>query len=201
MKKETIFELNGDYRIMEDTELAYMLTGNLAFMQQSQAADEQECSMQQVLEEMPPFRRKVALAAIELYKRKSSSVTDVPIITSSQDTYDLMLPVMENLTTEEGWVILLNNASKVIRKIRISCGSYSNTPMDVRIILREALLYKATSLILCHNHPSGNTSPSKDDDWITQTLCRAADQVGIIVVDHLIISNDGYFSFGDANRM
>lgn len=201
MKKETTFELNGDYRVMDDTELAYMLTGNIAHLQSDPVADEQKFSMQQVLEEMSPSKRKVAIAAIELYKRKCASVIDIPVITSSQDTYDLMQPVMENLTTEEGWIILLNNASKVIRKIRISCGSYSNTPMDVRIILREALLHRATSLILCHNHPSGNISPSADDDWITQTLCRAADQMGIIVADHLIISDEGYFSYGDEGRM
>ena len=201
MNKETNYELNAHYRVMDDVELAYMLTDNIAFLQQYHKMGGQEFSLEQVLAEMPPFKRKIALAAIEMYKRKCSSTIDIPAITSSQDTYDLMQPIMEGLTTEECWIVLLNNASRVIRKVRISCGGYSNTPIDIRVILREALLYRATSLILCHNHPSGNTEPSKDDDWITQTLCRAADQMNIIVVDHLIISNDGYYSFGDAGRM
>lgn len=197
MKKETIFELNESYRLMEDQELAYMLTENMDFVQKH----EEITSMRQILEEMPPLRRKIALAAIELYKRNCSVAGLHPIINCSQDIYYLMQPVMEDLVTEECWIILLNHASGVIRKIRISCGGYTSVPIDVRVVLREALLYRATRLVLCHNHPSGNTTPSVDDDRITQMLCQAAAQVDISVTDHIIVSNESYYSYADHERI
>lgn len=197
MKKETIFELNENYRLMEDQELAYMLTENMNFVQKQ----DETTPMRQILEEMPPSRRKIALAAIELYKRNCSSGCLHPKINSSQDIYYLMQPVMEGLVTEECWIILLNHASGVIRKIRISCGGYTSVPIDVRVVLREALLYRATRLVLCHNHPSGNTTPSTDDDRITQTLCQAAAQIDISVSDHIIVADESYYSYADHGRI
>lgn len=197
MKEGTIFELNESYRLMEDQELAYMLTENMNFMQKQ----EEITPMRQILDEMPPSKRKIALAAIELYKRSCSFASLHSIINCSQDIYYLMQPVMESLATEECWIILLNHASRVIRKVRISCGGYTSVPIDVRVVLREALLYRATRLILCHNHPSGNTTPSVDDDLITQTLCQAAAQVDISVTDHVIVSNESYYSYADNGRI
>lgn len=102
---------------------------------------------------------------------------------------------------EEAWVIYVNQAAKVIRKQRISIGGIASTQVDVRVIMKEALLCGATSFFLVHNHPSGNLTPSRDDDRLTGALVEAGRMMNIKVLDHLIIGNNEYFSYADEGRL
>ena len=105
------------------------------------------------------------LAASELGKRrKEERVEERPSIFSSKDVYECFYPIMCDLPTEECWVLLLNQASKLIDKVRISSGGLAATAVDVRCVLREALLKRASAIALCHNHPSGSIRPSREDD-------------------------------------
>ena len=112
-----------------------------------------------------------------------------------------MSPVMSDLKVEEAWVIYVNQAAKVIRKLRISIGGIASTQVDVRVIMKEALLCGATSFFLIHNHPSGNLTPSRDDDRLTGALVEAGRMMNIKVLDHLIIGNNEYFSYADEGRL
>ena len=108
---------------------------------------------------------------------------------------------MCDLPVEECWVLLLNQSSKVIDRIRISHGGLASTQVDVRCILREALLKRAVSMVLCHNHPSGNTSPSRDDDRLTEAVRRAAELMNIRLLDHLVVTDGDYYSYCDEGRL
>ena len=112
-----------------------------------------------------------------------------------------MTPVMSDLMVEEAWVIYVNQAAKVIRKQRISIGGIASTQVDVRVIMKEALLCGATSFFLVHNHPSGNLTPSMDDNRLTGALVEAGRMMNIKVLDHLIIGNNEYFSYADEGRL
>ena len=98
---------------------------------------------------------------------------------------------------EEFWVLLLNQATKLIDKIRISSGGIDGTYADVRSILREALMQRATQIAVVHNHPSGNIQPSQPDRTLTEHIRKAADTMNIRLVDHVIVCEDGFYSFAD----
>jgi DNA repair protein RadC len=108
-----------------------------------------------------------------------------------------LLPVFGVLEHEEFWIIYLNNSNKIIQKHQLSKGGITGTLVDVRLVLRNALEVGATSLILCHNHPSGTLKPSQADKQITLKLKNAAQSLDIRVLDHLIITEKAYFSFAD----
>ncbi len=140
-------------------------------------------------------------AASELGKRrKLSEVTERNQVTCSTDVYNLMHPLMCDLPTEECWVLLLNQSNKVIDKVKISSGGISETSVDVRCVLREALIKRAVSIILCHNHPSGNTRPSKEDDKLTSKMRQAGEYMNINLADHLIVCDGHYYSYVDEGR-
>lgn len=108
---------------------------------------------------------------------------------------------LTDLKVEECWAVFLNQASRVIRKQRISVGGLASTQVDVRVILKIALQCNATSMILCHNHPSGNTRPSQDDDRLTHSLLEAGRVMNIRLLDHVIVSDGNYYSYGDERRL
>ncbi len=142
------------------------------------------------------------VAAMELgRRRKSSEVRVKPQISGSGDVYDLMSPVLSDLPHEEFWIILLNRGNKVISTQKISQGGISGTVIDVRLILKSALDQLASSIILCHNHPSGNIKPSHQDIRITQKLKEAGKVMDIPVLDHIIVTENGYYSFADEGDM
>lgn len=142
------------------------------------------------------------LAASELGKRrKEERVEERPAIFSSKDVYECLYPIMCDLPTEECWVLLLNQASKLIDKVRISSGGLSATAVDVRCVLREALLKRASAFALCHNHPSGNVRPSKEDDRLTEQVERAAQCMDIRFVDHVILTDGKFYSYADEGRI
>ncbi len=140
-------------------------------------------------------------AASELGKRrKLSELTERNQVTCSTDVYNLLHPLMCDLPTEECWVLLLNQSNKVIDKVKISSGGISETSVDVRCVLREALMKRAVSIILCHNHPSGNARPSKEDDKLTSKVRQAGDYMNINLADHLIVCDGHYYSYVDEGR-
>jgi len=142
------------------------------------------------------------MAALELGRRRRLSDTIVRSeLTSSKDAYDLMKPLLEDLEIEQFWVIYLNNANKVLVKSKISQGGMTATVVDVRLILKEALKLNATGLILCHNHPSGTLKASKADQVVTDKVKAAASLMDIQLLDHIIVTDQSYFSFADLGRI
>lgn len=138
------------------------------------------------------------IAALELgRRRKESAVQEKPKIVSSQDAYELLKSVMLDLHHEEFWVIMMNRANRVIRMKRISSGGISGTVADVKIIFKEAIDQLASSLILAHNHPSGNRNPSNEDVRLTQKMKESGTILDIPVLDHIIFAEDKYYSFAD----
>lgn len=149
-----------------------------------------------------PAKAVTILAASELGKRrKEEEPARRKQIRCSTDIYDWFHPLMCDLPVEECWIMLLNQASKVIDTIRISRGGLASTQVDVRCILREALLKRATAFVLCHNHPSGNRTPSTDDDRLTQLVAVASKTMNIRLLDHLIVTDGGYYSYADEGRL
>lgn len=142
------------------------------------------------------------MAALELGKRrKAQERPERAVIRSSKDIYELFHPLLCDLTLEEFWVLLLNQAARVIDKVRMSRGGIDHTTADVRSILREALLQRATQLALVHNHPSGSVRPSMDDRRLTQLVAQGAHTMNIRLIDHVIVSDGAYYSFNDEGEL
>jgi DNA repair protein RadC len=142
------------------------------------------------------------MSALELGKRrKMQNGKKWDSITCSADIYYLFHPLMCDLSQEEFWIVLLNQAKKIITKIRISSGGIDGTYTDIRSILREALLHRATGIILCHNHPSGNNHPSAADIQLTENIRQAAQIMCITLRDHLIVCDGTYYSFADNENL
>lgn len=138
------------------------------------------------------------IAATELARRrKSEQAIELSKITSSKVVFDIMQPIIGELSHEEFWVLFLNNSNKVIRKEQLSKGGITGTVVDIRLILKLALEHNALSIILSHNHPSGKLLPSESDVEITQRLKLAARQLEMSVIDHIIVTENGYYSFAD----
>jgi DNA repair protein RadC len=160
------------------------------------------------LEELQEFNgigqaKAISIAgALELGKRrKLSEVMNKQKITSSINVFERFFPKMEDLPHEEFWVLFLDRANKVIQEYRISQGGITGTVIDVKIILKNAIQKLASSIILCHNHPSGNIVPSNADKNITTKLKEAATMMDIQVLDHLIIGQGDYYSFADEGML
>lgn len=142
------------------------------------------------------------IAALELGKRRGNSVPlQRPSIRSSQEAFLLFHPLLCDLPHEELWVALLNNASKVIDRIKISQGGTNGTSADLRIILKAAINTLASGILLCHNHPSGNLTPSPQDNRLTANLKSAAQLMDIRLLDHIILADDRYYSYADEGKL
>lgn len=137
-------------------------------------------------------------AAMELgRRRKDEEPKRLRQITSSQSVFQLMQPLLGELPHEEFWIIYMNNSNKVIRKEQLSKGSITGTLVDVRLVYKTALEIFATSIILCHNHPSGKLAPSTADRELTRKLKDAGECLDVKVLDHVIVTQQGYYSFAD----
>jgi DNA repair protein RadC len=137
-------------------------------------------------------------AAMELGRRRREEETvELKKITSSKAVFEIMQPIIGELPHEEFWVLYLNNSNKVIYKAQLSKGGITGTVVDVRLIYKTALEQNATSIILSHNHPSGKLQASDADLQITKKLKAAGEQLDIKVLDHIIITENGYLSFQD----
>lgn len=138
------------------------------------------------------------IAATELAKRRQTETAlEDKFLTSSKQIFNVMQPIIGDLPHEEFWVLYLNNANKLIHKAQLSKGGMVGTVVDKRMVFKIALEQNATSLVFTHNHPSGNCKPSQEDKKITNELVLAGKQLNIIVKDHLIITQNEYYSFAD----
>lgn len=198
-----LFEICGECRHLSDAEVVYQLTNSKETSNQVNAmlANGSNVSIEDICNLLTSARREMALAVIELYKRIKERKNNSKTIHSSTDVYEVMHPYMADLKVEECWAIYLNQAARIIRKQRISVGGLASTQVDVRVILREALTCNATSMILCHNHPSGNTRPSQDDDRLTHSLLEAGRTMNIRLLDHVIVADGSHYSYGDEGRL
>lgn len=141
------------------------------------------------------------LAACELGKRRQAeSAEERPDLGTATRIYNHMHPVMQDLDVEEFWALLLNQHYRLIKKVRISHGGITETAVDIRIIMKEAVLANCTILAVCHNHPSGNLSPSKADEILTRSLDRACEVMNIHFLDHVIVTDGQYYSFHEQGR-
>ncbi len=138
------------------------------------------------------------IAALELGRRRNETDIKVPeTITGSQSVYQVLRRHLVDLNHEEFWILLLSRSCKIIAKELISKGGLSGTVADPKIIFGIALQHQASSIILAHNHPSGNLKPSQQDVDLTRKIHQAGKVLDIGVLDHLIITDGGFYSFAD----
>ena len=142
------------------------------------------------------------MAAIELGKRRQLATMGLrPDISSADCIFKYMRPILQDLTIEEAHVMLLSQNYKLIKEMRVSQGGLTEVSVDVRMIIKEAVLNNATVLAFIHNHPSGNTHPSRFDDTLTQTLKKACDLMRIHFLDHVIVCDGDYYSYHERGRL
>jgi DNA repair protein RadC len=138
------------------------------------------------------------IAALELgRRRRNEDAIELTKITSSKAVFDMMQPIIGELPHEEFWVLFLNNSNKILFKTQLSKGGMTGTLVDVRIVFKLAFEQNATAIILTHNHPSGKLQASDADIQITKKIKTAGQQLDIPVLDHIIITETGYYSFAD----
>ena len=142
------------------------------------------------------------LAACELGKRRQMEKPEErPDLGTATKIYNHMHPVLQDADVEEFWLLLMNQNHRLIKKLRISHGGITEVSVDIRIIMREAVLANATILAVCHNHPSGNLRPSTADNDLTNQLQRACQLMRIHFMDHVIITDGNYFSYNETGRL
>jgi DNA repair protein RadC len=142
------------------------------------------------------------MAAIELGKRYAQEAfPKVEDLASPHNIYKFIRTKLEDLDHEESWVILMNNNYKLISAERISIGGITETSVDIRIIVRRAILKNATIVALVHNHPSGSTRPSRDDDRLTEKVKQACEYMRLYLTDHLIVAAGSYYSYREQGRL
>lgn len=149
-----------------------------------------------------PAKAITILAACELGKRRQSERPEErPDLGTATRIYNHMHPLMQDLDVEEFWVLLMNQHFRLIRQVRISHGGITETAVDIRIIMREAVLANCTVLAVCHNHPSGNLTPSRQDNELTQHIKRACELMRIRLIDHVIITDGNYYSYHENGKI
>lgn len=149
-----------------------------------------------------PAKAITILAACELGKRRQQeSPEERPDLGTATLVYRHMHPVMQDLDTEEFWALYLNQHFRLIKKTCIAHGGLAEVSVDVRIVIREAVLCNATVLVVCHNHPSGSLTPSKSDDALTESLRRSCEVMRIRFLDHVIITDGQYFSYHESGKL
>ena len=149
-----------------------------------------------------PAKAITILAACELGKRRQrEKAEERRRMNTAPDIYDYMHTRMQDLDVEEAWVLLMNQNFRLIKTVRISHGGITETAVDIRIIMKEALLSNATVVALCHNHPSNNISPSKEDDRLTERVKKACDIMRLHLLDHIIVTDGAYYSYHEQGRL
>lgn len=142
------------------------------------------------------------IAALEIGRRRGDTESKAPeTLTCSRDIYNVMRRHLMDLNHEEFWIVLVSRASKVIGKELISKGGLNGTVADPRVIYYTAIQHQASSIVLIHNHPSGNLKPSREDIYLTKKMADAGKLLDINVMDHLIITDGGYYSFRDEGTL
>lgn len=156
----------------------------------------------QVVQGVDPKKAMTLQAAFELAKRiEREAAADRPSFRTAEDVWRYFRPIVGTADHEEAHVLLMNNNFKLIKAVKLSSGGLTETAVDVRIILREALVNNATTLTLIHNHPSGNPCPSRDDDRITATLKQACSTMRLYLIDHVIVTDSTYYSYSEEGKL
>lgn len=141
-------------------------------------------------------------AALELGRRRQlTPLREKPQVQSSRDAFDAIAGQLHDLAHEEFWILCLNRANRILSRDKISSGGVSGTVVDAKMVFRKALDMGASAIILAHNHPSGTRQPSQADIELTRKLVQAGKSLDLQVLDHLIITNDGYYSFADEGML
>jgi DNA repair protein RadC len=149
-----------------------------------------------------PAKAITILAACELGKRRQMEKPEErPDLGTATKIYNHMHPVLQDCDVEEFWLLLMNQNKRLIKQVRISHGGITETAVDIRIIMREAVLANATIIAVCHNHPSGNLRPSQYDNDLTAQLQRACQLMRIHFMDHVIVTDGAYFSYHESGRL
>ena len=149
-----------------------------------------------------PAKAIAILAACELGKRRAREKAEERAdLGSATAIYNYMHPLMQDLDVEEFYVLLMNQRFKLIKAIRVSHGGITETAVDVRVIMKEAILNNATVMVACHNHPSGNNRPSKEDDRLTERMKKACELLRVYFLDHVIITDGAYYSYREEGRV
>ena len=142
------------------------------------------------------------LAAVELGKRRQNAMAALkPDMGTATRIYNYMLPKMMDLETEHFYILLMNNNYRLIKAECISMGGLTEVSVDVRIVMREAVLNNATIMAICHNHPSGSLHPSKYDDMLTQSVKKACEVMRIHLADHVIVTDGCYYSYSEQGKI
>lgn len=148
-----------------------------------------------------PAKAITIVAACELWKRRENDEGELLCITSSRDIYNYFHPILCDSPVERCYVMLLNRMNRVIDHVLIGSGGFTATVVDIRLVMRETLMKRATTIALCHNHPSGNIRPSCEDDKLTENLCQACRVMNIRMLDHIVLTDGAYYSYNDEGRL
>ena len=188
-----------DYRTLSDSEILHHITNSheQAVQYVGKLTGCEITSVDELFSELTPDRKAIAEAAVELYKRVQIKQAERQQVISSETACNILRPLIGDIEKEEFWAIYLNQSNRVIRKERLSAGGITGTLVDVRLIMKGALLCNATGMIIAHNHPSGNENPSGEDNRITEQVKKAADTLSIRLLDHVIITSNTYYSYMD----
>ena len=192
-----------DYRTLSDSEILHHIT-NSREQAVEYAGKLTRCeitSVDELFSELTPKRKALAEASVELYKRVQIKQAERRQVVSSETACEILRPLIGDVEKEEFWAIYLNQSNRVIRKERLSAGGIACTYVDVRLIMKAALLCNATGLIIAHNHPSGNEKPSKEDNLITEQVKKAAETLNIRLIDHVIVTSSTYYSYMDNDML
>lgn len=142
------------------------------------------------------------LAAVELGRRRQQErAEESPDLGTATRIYDYMYPRMADLPTEEFWALLMNQHYRIIKAVRISQGGITETLADIRVIMKECVVNNATILAVCHNHPSGQVTPSKCDDELTRAIKKACELMRLHFLDHVIIADGCYYSYHEQGKL
>lgn len=156
----------------------------------------------QVVQGIGDCKALAVLAAIELGKRRAlERMPTKPDLGSSLAIYNYMLPQMADLKVEQAHAIFMNQNFRLIKSVKLSEGGITETSVDIRILMREAVMSGATIMAFVHNHPSGNTQPSKADDMLTQQIAKASQIMRIFFMDHVIVADGSFYSYHDKGRL
>ena len=149
-----------------------------------------------------PAKAITILAACELGKRRQrAKVEDAPLLNSAEAIYNYMHTTIQDLDIEEGWILMMKQNFRLIEAKRISIGGLTMAPIDIRLMMKEALMKNTTILAFCHNHPSGNTSPSHEDDLLTTRIRKACELLSIHFADHVVLTDVNYYSYREEGRL
>ena len=186
-----------DYRALSDSEILYHITNSQEKTVQyvGKLTRCEMTSVEELFSQLTPARKALAEAAIELYKRLQIKQAERQQVISSDTVCEILRPLIGDIEKEEFWAVYLNQSNRIIRRERLSVGGIAGTYVDIRLIMKEAILCNATGMIISHNHPSGNENPSPEDNRITEQIKKAADSLNIRLTDQIIITSNTYYSY------